>query len=297
MAHGNVHFTYDSECDSNNLCQGDLLRKTPELKSVLAEYHSYYDLDKYTHFIVLTQSCDLVRRDKKTSCKSRYISVAAVRSLQDVIARETSTSYNPIELDGIMCCSESKKSAAESFLNRLLNNNHPDYFFLKSCPEVGLVKDSCAFLHLSIALKSVEHYDKCLDARSIGLTENFRAKLGWLVGQLYSRIGTADYVPSGLPSKSEFKDYIEQILTDYIAWVPTEMFSEFRNAAKSSASADKATVLAAAERKVTTNREASLNRLVRKMINDISKLDENDETVLVEFFKSPQGVKLLSKLK
>jgi len=33
---------------------------------------------------------------------------------------------------------------------------------------------------------------------------SFRAKLGWMVGNLYSRVGTEDYVPGALPCSSDF---------------------------------------------------------------------------------------------
>lgn len=47
-------------------------------------------------------------------------------------------------------------------------------------------------LALPIAFKP-EHYDKLLSAKVVGVTDVFQAKLGWLVGQLYSRVGTPDY--------------------------------------------------------------------------------------------------------
>lgn len=50
-----------------------------------------------------------------------------------------------------------------------------------------------AYLKLSIALKSKEHYDKCLAAKKIELADEFKAKLGWMVGNMYSRVGTADW--------------------------------------------------------------------------------------------------------
>ena len=50
-----------------------------------------------------------------------------------------------------------------------------------------------AYLKVSIALKSQEHYDKCLAAKKLELSDEFKAKLGWLVGNMYSRVGTADW--------------------------------------------------------------------------------------------------------
>ena len=51
-----------------------------------------------------------------------------------------------------------------------------------------------AYLKVSIALKSELHYDACLDAKRLELSDEFKAKLGWLVGELYSRVGTTDWL-------------------------------------------------------------------------------------------------------
>lgn len=50
-----------------------------------------------------------------------------------------------------------------------------------------------AYLKVSIPLKSGEHYDKCLKAKRIELADEFKAKLGWLIGDMYSRVGTTDW--------------------------------------------------------------------------------------------------------
>jgi hypothetical protein len=79
------------------------------------------------------------------------------------------------------------------WMARLLNNNESAYFFLRKSPERDVAEDCCAFLALSIAIKSDLHYGTCLEARRIALADAFQAKLGWLVGQMYSRIGTEDW--------------------------------------------------------------------------------------------------------
>ena len=72
-------FTKPNDVDYGSLRQGDLLIKNPHLKAAIAEAHKYYaDTPDYTHFLVLTQSCDLVRRGKKPP-KSRYITLAAAQ--------------------------------------------------------------------------------------------------------------------------------------------------------------------------------------------------------------------------
>ena len=82
-----LHFTYKESSDTENpsLKQGDILQKTPALLALLQKVHPYYTDSKYRFFQVITQSCDLVRRNG--TCKSRYITLAAVRTLDDIIDR------------------------------------------------------------------------------------------------------------------------------------------------------------------------------------------------------------------
>jgi hypothetical protein len=212
----NCHFTYRGP-EGTNLQQGDLLTKTDDLRALLAEIHPHYRRkDDYTHFFVLTQSCDLVRRDGK-SCKSKYISVAAVRPLSLVIEREIGRHQD--HFDGIAgICSKSKRVVVEQFVERILNNNEPEYFYLEPEPALGLHEPSCAFLRLSIAVRAEEHYEKLLAARLLSLDDVFQAKLGWLVGNMYSRVGTADWVPDNL-TESEFSAKVKSFLDDAVRWV------------------------------------------------------------------------------
>ena len=83
-----MHFTYVDLDDNTDLQQGDLLRIQGRLKEVLEKYHQYYASNRdYRFLIVLTQTCDLVRRDSKP-CKSHYINVAAVKPAIMAIDKE-----------------------------------------------------------------------------------------------------------------------------------------------------------------------------------------------------------------
>lgn len=289
----NPHFTYNSDFDKQALCQGDLLEKTEELDSVLRSYHSYYAEDKYTHFIVLTQSCDLVRR-QADKCKSRYISLAAVRNLSDVLEREIVGKLPSVSVDDSIYCSDRKKESAKDFLRKLVNNNHSDYFFLKSSVANGLNHDSCAFLHLSIAIKSTEHYEKCLQAKTLELTENFRAKLGWLVGQLYSRVGTEDYVPGAVKTDEELKIYLEKLLDDHVLWVPGEIYPQFQKAAKVHNKFDKIQELAVEN--IEKSKHSKYETLAKKMIKEVDSLGDDSKEELLSFFKSDAGSRLLKSV-
>jgi hypothetical protein len=173
------------------LNQGDILRKSEELVAHLTVYHPYYanHLD-YKYFMVITQGCDLVRRDGAT-CASPYITLAAVRPIEEVLRREASKYQNSWQRNAGVIGLKAKDKLT-MFVESLIDNNKDDYFYLKSDAEAGIHQNCCAFLQLAVTLKA-EHYDMCLDAKICELDETFQAKLGSLIGHLYSRVGTAEW--------------------------------------------------------------------------------------------------------
>jgi len=214
------HWTYVRSKPGADLVQGDLLRKTDALRAILTEVHPHYLKDDYTHFIVLTQTCDLVRRDG-APCKARYVSLAAVRPL-DLVVKRALEKFQSSDLERISnACSEKYRSAMLDFLRKVFNNNEHDFFYLHEDVTFGLTPSSCAFLQLSIALRAWQHYPMLLEARIGSLSEIFGAKLGWLVGNLYSRVGTEDWVPEH-ETKMEFNERLHRVLDDSCWWVEEE---------------------------------------------------------------------------
>ena len=86
LSNQDIHFTYKEYPDMNSLCQGDVLEKTDELTTILEKVHPYFLKPEYKYFMVLSQSCDLVRRNGKP-CKTPYITLAAVREYSDFFKR------------------------------------------------------------------------------------------------------------------------------------------------------------------------------------------------------------------
>ena len=220
------HFTYLSQTSQDQLKQGDLLKKNEEVCYFLEEVHPHYLKPDYQYFLVLTQSCDLIRRGNKP-CKARYISIAAVRPFDTVLQRELKKQQknNFEKISG--ACSSSMRTNLYQFVERVLNNNHPEYFYLHEDDELDISEACCAFLRLSIAIKSDEHYEKCLNAKFLELTDEFRTKLGWLVGNIYSRVGTKDWAPD-FKSNAEFKNIINNILEKKIVWFDPNIIKEIK---------------------------------------------------------------------
>ncbi len=83
-----LHWTYHDNVDAPDLQQGDLLKRTAELEGLLRSYYPLYAAkEENRHFLVLTQTCDLVRRENNR-CATRYIAIAPVRPLQVALQRK-----------------------------------------------------------------------------------------------------------------------------------------------------------------------------------------------------------------
>jgi hypothetical protein len=184
-----AHYVY-REPNKTTLNQGDVLQKTPALISHLQQYHTYYaNHADYKYFMVVTQTCDLVVRDGV--CASPYITVAAVRSLEEVLRREAAKHQTDWQrAAGVIGRKTEEKLVL--FLSSLLDNNQDGYFYLHQDIGLGIQQNCCAFLPLSVTLK-IDHYQICLDAKIAELTDTFQAKLGSIIGQLYGRVAAPEW--------------------------------------------------------------------------------------------------------
>jgi hypothetical protein len=260
-----MHFTYQPPT-FDQLRQGDVLKKTPELLQLISTIHPHYAGEGYLYFQVITQSCDLVRRSGQL-CKSRYITLAAVRSLDLIIERAIEKFDDRVDFNGALLCSKRHKRALSDVLNKLYNNNDTNHFFLNAAIEFGLPQDCCTQLHLSISIRAYEHYDVCLNAKIVELKESFRAKLGWLVGNLYSRVGTEDYVPGAIADNSAYDAFLNARMDDFVGWIPESEFSEFRSRVGKSNSIEE--VLEQVRQKKQQTKEQRLNQLVQAVAKGV----------------------------
>jgi len=208
-----------------DLAQGDVLKTSPELQKILSTYHPYYVENKENRFfVVLTQSCDLVRR--RSGIGTRYLSLAPVRSAQQVIERQLKLLVDG-EIEAEMPIGEERARARfEQFLSRLINNNEPDFFFFRADTARELSEDHCAILRLAISIRAEEHYETCLKARFLSIDDTFRAKLGWLVGELYSRVGTEDWPESHVRAKTQEGALKSEVQQKWISGMPLVIVAE-----------------------------------------------------------------------
>jgi hypothetical protein len=204
-----THWTYFQFEPENDLAQGDILWPTDELRQILKEVHPHFLDAKYTAFLLTTQSCDIVRR--KGHCNTRYLNLAVIRSLEDVLHDILSQVCNPIR-QGIY--THESKNEANRLLVRVFNQNEQvlGLFYLHQDADAGIAVPSVALLRVSVTLR-VDHYDVIMKARRGSLSPEFRGKLGWLVGNLYSRIGTQDWTESQ-QRQAELKRLVDDVLTE-----------------------------------------------------------------------------------
>ena len=203
-----IHFTYKQDMDVTSLCQGDVLFATDEIKKIMEDVHPYFLKEQYKYFMVLTQSCDLVKRGNK-SCKAPYITLAAVRSLDDFFEKQIIQKY-ATKIHGLVFLDERKKTTAVQLIDRVFNNTEQGYFFLYKEEMLDFPETMVAYLRVAISLKSQEHYDECLRAKRLELSDEFKAKLGWLVGDVYARVGTTDW--DSIKTKKEKQKMFEDEL-------------------------------------------------------------------------------------
>jgi hypothetical protein len=135
----------------------------------------------------------LVRRDKG-KCKAPYICIAAARPIDELVLREAAKYQEDWQRETKVIGARAKEKLL-MFIQHLLDNNEPQFFYLHEESSLGIHQPCCAVLSLSVALRA-EHYDTLLEAKIAQITDTFQAKLGWLgwlVGSMYSWVGTTEW--------------------------------------------------------------------------------------------------------
>jgi len=185
-----LHWTYSKPDANADLQQGDIIRPSAELSKVLKEIHPHFDDPKYIGYVIITQSCDLARRSGK-SCTSRYINIAVVREIDAILDALLDPARKQVHA-GIYL--KQHKEDARNLISRLISQNEQNLglFYLHPEPEMSIIKPSVALLRVTAALRR-EHYELLVSSRSLSLKPEFQAKLGWLAGNLFSRVGTTDW--------------------------------------------------------------------------------------------------------
>lgn len=185
-----MHWTYCDIAGDPDLQQGDILEPSARLRALLKDVHPYFCAEKYLGFVIATQSCDLVRRHGRPP-KASHIAVGVIRSLRNLLPQLVSEVACPVA-PGVFRASD--RGRAKDLLHRILNQNEQalGLFYLHPESEIGLGEACVALLRVKVALRA-EHYDLLVQSRRGRLAPEFRAKFGWLLGNLYARAASPDW--------------------------------------------------------------------------------------------------------
>lgn len=215
-----MDFIFKDSAELNNqaLTQGDVIGRSQNVIERIGQAHQYYaDPAHYSHFMVLTQSCDLVKRQGRI--KAPYITIAAVKPFSKTMGSFFDVNLKTIEGSSFTFHSESLKAKAKQLVERHINNTEPEFFFLPKSGHPSLPEDLVVFLRLTIALRT-EHYDALAEAKIAELSDVFQAKLGWLKGNIYSRVATPDIEErDAYASKTKNEFYSKYIPTNDRYWL------------------------------------------------------------------------------
>jgi len=213
-------------------------------------------------------------------------SQAAIRSLEDALKRQAEEIANSkLERRTKKLIDEKSSSKISEFLMSLFNNNSTDYFYLHHDVSLDFVDPSVAFLRVSISLKSELHYNLCLSSKVLELDENFQAKLGWLVGNLYSRVGTEDWIPGTLDQQKFRKMVSDQVKTHFTI---VSNLSEIENILEGKYSEEQLEALSiddliekVRQEKISTRKDKVLSRLEVIILNSNALKEDYDIKKLI----------------
>lgn len=201
---------YQDIAPESGLQQGDILDKSPAILSALGKVFPEDLISKTNAFIVLTQTCDLMRRNKKP-CKAKYINLATVSPLEDSIIMLLDDICDRASLNAGSTISgiyiSKDKYKAEQLIERILNQTEEDraLFYLPPQADAGIGVHSIVNLQVNAPLK-VDCYDSLVGNLKGRLKNEYQNRLGWLVGNLFSRVAIPEFDIN--EKKSIIKDFL-----------------------------------------------------------------------------------------
>lgn len=270
---------YEHVALDEDLAQGDVLIPSPELQNLSTEVHPHFSDPKYVAFLVTTQTCDLVRRGGE--CSTHYINVAVVRPLRDILGMLLDAVCERVR-EG--CYIDKHKSRAQQMLGRMFNQNEQamGLFYLYPDARLELSHDAVALLRVSVSFR-VQNYSVLCEARRVRVPSEFANKLGWIAGNLYSRIGTPDWQEAEL--KDIVNDYLSSDSGAGTVWIKEAIVKQLR---KDGVDVDQLTL-------EELRAKARTNLLAPKQVG-ISRIIEAVKEVFPEINDKPLG-RLQTRLK
>ena len=198
-----------SELDRTALAQGDVIARTDAVADCLGQAHRHYpQAPECTHLVVLTQSCDLVKRGG--AFRAPCITLAMARPFGNAVREFLQESSKTLKGTRYRYHTGTQIGKLRNRLERFINNTEDEYFFLPG-GHPRLSGDLLVHLRLTVALHR-DHYDILAQAKVAEIKDVFRAKLGWLKGQIFSQVATPDAGESAEDTAAVKSNFYEKYL-------------------------------------------------------------------------------------
>ncbi len=214
-----------------DLQQGDVILNEGEPSRCVQTCYPQLIGSECSYFMILTSSCDLVLRPQENDLyEARFLTLVPVYPLDLVLEQHLDMEQSSIEKKAKQS-SKKLKGDLITFLRKLINNNLPEYFFLpqSTTKDINFPVNSCAVLRQAFSIRLDYKYFEFQSARVASLTDVFVAKLGFLIGELYSRVATEDVIPVYMP---DFKNKLNAWVNGLSNWEDSDMVSRAITAAR-----------------------------------------------------------------
>lgn len=205
-------YVYREAVEGNSLLQGDVLKVQGQFNNYFKQFYpevSFLDHeDQYV--MVLTQSCDLVKSHKRKP-KVSHVNVCLIRTLRSLVRALISEEIKPLSIAGNNILEREANDQLKDKISKLLNNSDQKLnFFLPM--QSPFTEDMVAMIPLSFSFR-IEHYDLLTQNKVLTLKPEFQAKVGYIISELYGRVGTPDLSDFGWNDKN-VRDHINALLHD-----------------------------------------------------------------------------------
>ena len=203
-------------------------------------------LHNITYGIILSQSCDLVRREKEPPLKTPYILTALLEPIEKFIEQKYALQadkllgkYSLSHRKLTFIDRENLRNHLRKNCQRLFDNRETFYFFV----SLGAGKNQRMFyvnLVKCFPFK-IMHYDTFIQNSKYELKPDFANKLGYMLSYIYGRVGIPDYTREQVNSLTELmtKKLITMLKkqykgTKYYEFLKSSQFIDFQRKLASS---------------------------------------------------------------
>lgn len=280
--------------EKDSLLQGDLIEIKGDFLQKFKEFYPgiNHEKDNNSYALVLTQSCDLARRVVRKQLQdpaSHHILVCIVRPVTSVFKSELKFRKFVNAENGYTYLEQSAYEALQLSLSRLINNSEStNLFFL---PKTATLKEELvAVLSVSFPFRCSSVYQSMIEARVATLKPEFRAKIGYMLADLYGRVATSDLFEVGWNDPDLIK-YAGKILGDckIVNGYSRPFIAESQKKLYENTSAIEADLISFQSKIKETSDKAFLKQAARVAFKDVRNM-------LCDWIRDPEFMDKLQKL-